>query len=297
MAKIFPGGRDRIPDLVNLKIIRKEVRNLEDLVINARQNGQREVVTDQTTFTDPNVAAAQSPSNEVVGTADHPDMNSTDIVSPDSTLQLNDKTVIFDNGATLQDVVDQINAVDSIDVEASIDGSGPYNLKLATNLNSGRIAIQSGSGTTISDLGLSVETTYYIDLTANTITLIGHGYSTGDQVQVQSDNQLPTPLNSFPDSLYYVIDVDSNTLQLATTEQRAQDGVAIDLTQYGEGTFSIQKTLESEIYFEIWQNYLEDRVRQQHMNEVISYFKENDYMIFRTINQNTDSTFKWNIKW
>lgn len=70
---------------------------------------------------------------------------------------------------------------------------------------------------------------YDINDTANTFTVAGHGYNTGDEVYVYSTGQLPSPLNT--DIFYYIIFVDSNTVKLAATKQDALASrpISIDL--------------------------------------------------------------------
>jgi hypothetical protein len=96
-----------------------------------------------------------------------------------------------------------------------------------------------------------------IDLTTNTITIAQHGLTTGQQVtyigggsdtEISADNLTESGdiggLTSRQS--YFVIVIDANTIQLATTESNATsagtdaasnnaNGNAIDLTSYGEG--------------------------------------------------------------
>lgn len=70
---------------------------------------------------------------------------------------------------------------------------------------------------------------YTIDDTANTFTVAGHGYNTGDEVFVSSTGQLPSPLTT--GVIYYIIYVDVDTVKLAATKQDAlaKRPISIDL--------------------------------------------------------------------
>ncbi len=74
-----------------------------------------------------------------------------------------------------------------------------------------------------------------VNVTTNAITVSSHGYSTGDVVvYVKDGGTIVTGLTDY--SIYYVINVDSNTIKLATSATNATAGTAIDLTVVGSGT-------------------------------------------------------------
>ena len=77
--------------------------------------------------------------------------------------------------------------------------------------------------------------TFTADATANTLTITAHGLATGDgPYKVSTTTTLPAPLTTT--TLYWLIRVDANTLQLATSWENAMAGTAIDLTSTGIGT-------------------------------------------------------------
>jgi hypothetical protein len=63
------------------------------------------------------------------------------------------------------------------------------------------------------------------------ITLTAHGFFNGDKVQFSSTGVLPAPLLTATD--YWVIYVDANTIQVASSQADAELGIAIDLTTAG----------------------------------------------------------------
>lgn len=75
------------------------------------------------------------------------------------------------------------------------------------------------------------------DAGTNNITCAGHGYVTGESVSFTSTTALPSPLAI--NTEYYVIYVDANTFQLATSYYLAGLGTAIDITDGGTGTHSV----------------------------------------------------------
>ncbi len=85
--------------------------------------------------------------------------------------------------------------------------------------------------------GLTAQQTTFdgADVTVGTdqITITSHGYVTGDAVVLRGTT-LPTPLTT--DTVYYVIRVDANEIQLATTFANAEAGTQIDITVAGAGT-------------------------------------------------------------
>lgn len=78
---------------------------------------------------------------------------------------------------------------------------------------------------------------FTVNATTDQATCTAHGYSNGDPIIVTSTTTLPAPLTETTE--YYIIYVDANTFQLATTYGNAIDGVAVDLTDTGTGTHSV----------------------------------------------------------
>ena len=93
--------------------------------------------------------------------------------------------------------------------------------------NAGDIAIQT-SATTFSVASSSVNTG------ADTITITGHGTSTGDQLTYTEGSSSIGGLAT--NNVYYVIKIDDNTIKLAATTSNANSGAAITLSSQGSGT-------------------------------------------------------------
>lgn len=77
-----------------------------------------------------------------------------------------------------------------------------------------------------------------VNVGADTITEAGHGLTTGQPVQISTDDTIPAPLVA--STTYYVIWVDANTIMLATTNALAVAATQIDLTTQGVGNHAIQ---------------------------------------------------------
>ena len=75
-----------------------------------------------------------------------------------------------------------------------------------------------------------------INLTDNTISITAHKYATGVKVAASTTTTLPAPITA---TNYWVIVIDANTIQLATTLAHALAGTAIDITNYGVGTHTL----------------------------------------------------------
>lgn len=78
-----------------------------------------------------------------------------------------------------------------------------------------------------------------VDVTDDTITLTGHAFVTGLRVAASSTGTLPAPLAA---TNYFVIVVDENTIQLASTLANATAGTAIGLTDQGSSGATITLT-------------------------------------------------------
>ena len=96
---------------------------------------------------------------------------------------------------------------------------------LAVQRGDYEVTVNGGTLMTNSDTNLAK--TFTVNPTTNVITIIMHGYNTGDTVMVSSTGELPPPLMAF--TYYYVIYVDANSIRLATTKQNAQAGQAISI--------------------------------------------------------------------
>lgn len=88
----------------------------------------------------------------------------------------------------------------------------------------------SGNGSisvVVTDAGVNSE----VNVVDNEITIPSHGYTTGLKGQLTTTGTLPAPLLTGTD--YFVIVVDDDTIQLATTLDNALDGVAVNITDQG----------------------------------------------------------------
>lgn len=101
--------------------------------------------------------------------------------------------------------------------------------------------------------------------TLSTITITAHGFTTGERVTVSTSSALPTPL--VINTAYYVIVVDDNTIQLASSYANAIAGTAIQLTDVGAGTGTITpQTLPPASYVRDYNDYLRP------LPEIFSYW-------------------------
>jgi len=78
-----------------------------------------------------------------------------------------------------------------------------------------------------------------VNLTASTITVPQHEFKAGDRVMIGSTEASPAiPGGLAAQTAYYVLVVDTNTIQLSATN----GGAAITLTSQGAGVLSVFKT-------------------------------------------------------
>jgi hypothetical protein len=103
-------------------------------------------------------------------------------------------------------------------------------------LNSYHIGIVQNNYTLDSD---KTFTNASVNTTANTITVVGHGYRTGVPHKYTTAGTLPAPLVA--GTTYYIIKVDADTVKVATSLVNAKAGTAIDLTTTGD---SATKTID-----------------------------------------------------
>ena len=79
-----------------------------------------------------------------------------------------------------------------------------------------------------------------VDTDTEYITEEAHGFSTGLKGQMTTDDTLPTGLATTTD--YFVIVIDEDTYQLASSLANAQAGTAINLTAAGTGNHTFTPT-------------------------------------------------------
>lgn len=79
-----------------------------------------------------------------------------------------------------------------------------------------------------------------VDTTADTATITAHGYTTGLKGQLTTTGGLPAGLSLSTD--YFIIVVDANTVQFASSLANALAGTFIDLTTQGTGNDTFTPT-------------------------------------------------------
>lgn len=79
-----------------------------------------------------------------------------------------------------------------------------------------------------------------VNLTTDQVTITNHGQVTGTKGQVSTSSALPTGLSAVTD--YFIIKIDADTVQFATSLANAVAGTAIDLTNAGVGTQTFTPT-------------------------------------------------------
>ncbi len=86
-----------------------------------------------------------------------------------------------------------------------------------------------------------------VSVSADTIELGAHGYSTGLKGQFSTSSALPTGLSTSTD--YWLIVVDADKVKVASSLAHALAGTAINLTAIGVGTqtFNVDGDLEADI--------------------------------------------------
>lgn len=112
------------------------------------------------------------------------------------------------------------------------------------------------TGTTASDaieldlqLGYSLQIAAVVETNANkvisavsaaadTVTIVGHEYPLGLKVQLTTTGTLPAGLTVTTDFFLIIVDVD--TLSFATTLANALAGTAVDITDAGTGTHTVE---------------------------------------------------------
>lgn len=79
-----------------------------------------------------------------------------------------------------------------------------------------------------------------VNLTTDRVTITTHGQQTGSKGQMTTSSALPTGLSTSTD--YFIIKIDANTVQFASSLANAVAGTAIDLTNAGVGTQTFTPT-------------------------------------------------------
>ncbi len=110
-------------------------------------------------------------------------------------------------------------------------------LVTALNLDAGVAALLTASGagaspvTALATTPLATGTNSEVNTTTNAVSIPTHGFSTGFKVRLTTTGTLPATLALATD--YFVIVVDADTIQFATSYANALAGTAVDLTNQG----------------------------------------------------------------
>lgn len=124
----------------------------------------------------------------------------------------------------------------SIDV-TPVTGSSANQIKTAVLASAPAIALIGVTGSSASVQAaasatpLATGVNSAVVVATDRITITAHGYTTGDKVQATTDGTLPAGLTTSTD--YFVIAIDANTIQLASSLANALAGTQIDLTNQG----------------------------------------------------------------
>lgn len=78
-----------------------------------------------------------------------------------------------------------------------------------------------------------------VDITADSVYILNHGYKTGDAVGMSTTGAIPTGLTIT--TAYYIIQVDSSNIAFASSRANAFAGTKVNLTAVGSGTTSVRK--------------------------------------------------------
>ena len=80
-----------------------------------------------------------------------------------------------------------------------------------------------------------------VDAASDQITITTHGYTTGDSVVLREGTTVPVGLAD--NTIYYIIVIDDDIVQFASSATNATSGVAIDITGAGAGVNSLSDTI------------------------------------------------------
>ena len=115
------------------------------------------------------------------------------------------------------------------------------------------------------------------------------------EIQFSSSGTLPSPLTAA--ATYYVITVDNNNFKIATSFTNALNNIPLTILTTGSGTLQVRATTVSVQYFETWQGTRLDKGQTLQMQNVMRYFQDLGYNIYRQINPQTSTTFTWVVSW
>jgi hypothetical protein len=87
-----------------------------------------------------------------------------------------------------------------------------------------------------------------IDLTSDYITITSHGFSTGLKAALTTAGVLPTGLSA---TNYYMIKIDDDTIQLASSLANAEAGTKVNITGEGTGTHTLTPSTSASNVFKL----------------------------------------------
>ncbi len=112
-------------------------------------------------------------------------------------------------------------------IKAAIDASAAALLLVSVAISGTGSNVQAVAAATPLAGGVNSE----VDVTANTLAIPSHGFSTGLKVRLTTTGTLPAGLATGTD--YFVIVVDDNTIKLASSLSNAEAGTPVDITGQG----------------------------------------------------------------
>lgn len=143
-------------------------------------------------------------------------------------------------------------------------------VEVAQTTNGESVDVREGKGLSVAHYAtvttpsaVDIDADTEVDVDEDTLTVTGHGFATGLKGQLTSSGTLPAGLSTSTD--YFVIVVDEDTIQLASSLANANAGTAVDITNVGTAasthTFTptalagasvkLQASLDNEVFFDI----------------------------------------------
>ncbi len=161
------------------------------------------------------------------------------------------------DGITIQYVGDGVAGAETVDVTTlaivvhmdptAVIGSTATQIKTAVDASVAASALisvaVSGTGSNVQAVAaatpLAGGVASEVDVTANSVSIPSHGYSLGLKIRLTTTGTLPAGLSTGTD--YFVIVVDANTIQFASSLAHADAGTAVDIT--GQGSSAAVNTV------------------------------------------------------
>jgi len=142
------------------------------------------------------------------------------------------------------------------DIAAIVTGpdAGHYFVDAAPTTTAATLVdIDTGSaGAAITSLTVAQNTVDFTTSTTTTLSITAHGYITGDAVVLQQGTGA-IDSNLTDDTVYYIVYVDANTVNLASTYENAVAGTPVTITLADDGT-STDSTFDDRIICAVFNN-------------------------------------------